>query len=79
MSWLKPSVYIIGLLIVLFGGALLLDLAAPMLGLQHWLPNRQHTQQQVERQYQEMWSAIGQQPPDSTSMHNNGHGKFSEP
>lgn len=62
MSWLKPSVYIIGLLIVLFGGALLLDLAAPMLGLQHWLPNRQHTQQQVERQYKEMWWALGQQP-----------------
>ena len=28
MSWVKPSLYIIGLLIVVFGGALLLDQTA---------------------------------------------------
>lgn len=65
MSWLKPSLYILALLIVVFGGALLLDQAAAILGLKKWLPNRQHIQQQVEVQYYEMWLAVEQAPPEN--------------
>ena len=63
MSWLKPSMYIAGVLIVAFGGALLLDLAASMLGLtNYWLPDHRQTHQQVELQYYEMWTQVGMTP-----------------
>lgn len=67
MSWLKPSLYIVGVFIVVFGGALVLDCAAPLLGLKKWLPNGQHTWQKVELQYYEMWLAVEQVPPENTA------------
>lgn len=68
MSWLKPSVYILALLMVVFGGALLLDQAAPMLGLTKWLPSQQQAHVAIEIQYLQMWLEVRQTPPDSADV-----------
>lgn len=69
MSWLKLSLYIFGVLIVIFGGALVLDRAAPILRLTKWLPNEQHTWQQIELQFYDMWLAVEQLPPEDAGRH----------